>query len=60
MLRTVKKLCAARDHFVAGTDAAQLQRDLDRGGRRREHAHRPAAAERRQRGLEALDPRRRS
>ena len=56
MFSTVKKLCAARDHFVAGTDAAKLQRDFDGGGRRREHAHRPAVAERRQRRLEPLDP----
>ena len=57
MLSTVKKLCADGDHLVARADAAELQRDLDRGGGRREHAHRPAAAERRQRRLELLHPR---
>ena len=52
-----EKALRRRDHLVARTDAAKLQRDLDRGGGGRQHAHRAAAAEGGQRGLELPDPR---
>ena len=48
------------DHLVAGTDAGELQRDFDGGGRRGQHAHRPAAAEFRQRSPRTPAPRVRS
>ena len=52
-----EKALRRRDHLVAGTDAAKLQRDLDRGGGGRQHAGRAAAAKGGQRGLELPDPR---
>jgi hypothetical protein len=44
-----------RQHLVARTDAADAKRDLERAGRRRQHAHRPAAGEIGERRFERLD-----
>ncbi len=51
-----EKALRARDHFIAGPDLGELQRDLDRGRRRIQRPNRTAVAKSRELGLECLDP----